>query len=117
MDSSHPKKGVVVAASLALLAFSTLTALALIAWFTHVDEPWSWKAAVAVISVMLGVTTSALVWRVPSRIHLVAGIMVMVMSLLRIGPPEDWSWVSFTLIAVTILLMLPLVHAALVIDR
>lgn len=115
MDSFHAKKIAVVGASLSLLAFAALTTLALIAWFTHVTDPWSWKAAVAVFSAMLGVTISALVWRAPSRIYVVAGIMVMVMSLLRIGPPDEWSWVSLTLLAVTTVLMLPLVHAAIVI--
>jgi len=46
----------------------------------------------------MGLTTSALVWRAPSRTHAVAGIVVMAVSLVRIGPPWEWGWVSFALL-------------------
>jgi hypothetical protein len=42
------------------------------------------------------------------------GIGVMLASLLRIGPPADWTWVSFALVAITFVLLMPLVHAAIV---
>ena len=38
----------------------------------------------------------------------------MLASLARIGPPGDWTWVSFALVAVTFVLLMPLVHAAIV---
>ena len=103
-----------LAASLALLAFAMLTTLALVAWFTRAEEPWSWKAVVAMVSAMLGFMTSALVWRAPSRTHVLAGILAMVLSLARIGAPWDWTWVSFALLSVTMLLLVPLVNAAIV---
>jgi hypothetical protein len=103
-----------LAASLSLLAFTALTTLAVIAWFARAPEPWSWKAFVALVAAMLGVAMSALVWRMPSRAHALAGLGVMTFSLLRIGPPGDWTWVSFALLSVTILLAVPLVHASLV---
>jgi hypothetical protein len=36
----------------------------------------------------------------------------MLGSLARIGGPADWTWVSFALVAVTFVLLMPLVHAA-----
>jgi hypothetical protein len=101
-------------ASIALLAFSALTGFALIGWFYRSEVPWSWKSVLAIGCALLGVATSALLWRTPSRLHAVMGIGVMLFSLLRVGPPHDWTWVSFALVALTFLLLMPLVHAAIV---
>src|SRR4029079_10176700 len=75
---------------------------------------WSWKSVLAVGCAFLALTTSALVWRAPTRMHAIMGIAVMVFSLVRIGPPGDWTWVSFALVAITFVLLMPLVHAAIV---
>ena len=101
-------------ASIALLVFSGLTAFALVGWFQRSDIPWNWKSVLANGCAVLAVTTSALVWSAPSRSHAVLGIVVMLASLARIGPPADWTWVSFALVAVTFVLLMPLVHAAIV---
>lgn len=101
-------------ASIALLSFSALTGFALIGWFYRAEMPWNWKSVLAVGCAVLAVTTSALVWRAPTRMHAIMGIAVMLFSLLRIGPPGDWTWVSFALVAVTFILLMPLVHAAIV---
>jgi hypothetical protein len=101
-------------ASIALLCFSALTAFALVGWFYRSEVPWNWKSVLAVGCAVLAVTTSALVWRAPTRMHAIMGIGVMLFSLLRIGPPSDWTWVSFALVAVTFILLMPLVHAAIV---
>jgi hypothetical protein len=104
-------------ASIALLCFSALTAFALIGWFARSEFPWNWKSVLAVGCSILAVTTSALVWRAPTRMHAIMGIAVMVFSLLRIGPPGDWTWVSFALVAVTFVLLMPLVHAVIVLPN
>jgi hypothetical protein len=101
-------------ASMALLLFGALTALALVAWFQKSPGAWNWKSVLTVASVAGAVATSALVWRMPSRIHAILGIVVMLGSLLRIGPPAEWTWASFALVAVTFVLLMPLVHAAIV---
>ena len=99
---------------MALLCFSALTAFALVGWFKGNAVPWSWKSLLAVGCAALAVTTSALVWSSPSRGHAILGIAIMVASLTRIGAPADWTWVSFALVAVTFVLLMPLVHAAIV---
>jgi len=99
------------AASLALLAYSTLTAVALAAWFARAIQPWTWNSVLATASCVLGVIASAIVWRFPSRPTLIAGMVVMLSSLLRVGPFNEWTWVSFTMLTVTTLLLVPLVHA------
>jgi hypothetical protein len=101
-------------ASLALLFFSALTSFFLVGWFHRSDIPWNWKSVLAVGCAVLAVTTSALVWLSPSRGHAIMGIVVMLASLARIGPPGDWTWVSFALVAMTFMLLMPLVHAAIV---
>ena len=97
---------------MSLLIFSGLTTVALIGWFYRNPAPWNWKSLVAIGCAMLGVTTSALVWRAPSRSHAIMGIITLLASLARIGPPADWTWASYSLVAVTLLLLLPLVNAA-----
>lgn len=101
-------------ASIALLFYSALTALALVGWFYRNETPWNWKSVLAVGCAVLAATTSALVWRTPTRPHAVLGIVVMLASLARIGAPSEWTWVSFALVAMTFVLLMPLVHAAIV---
>lgn len=104
----------VIGSSMALLAFSAFTTIALIGWFHDNPSPWGWKSLLAMACAGLGVTASALMWRVPSRGNAIMGIVVMLISLARIGAPGDWTWVSFTLVALTFVLLMPLVHAAIV---
>jgi hypothetical protein len=99
---------------MALLFFSALTAFALVGWFRIYPALWNWKSLLAAACSLMAVTTSALVWRSPSRGHAILGIVVMLVSLARIGPPAEWTWVSFALVAVTFVLLMPLVHAAIV---
>jgi len=109
-----PDNRAALIASIALLLFSALTGLALVGWFHRNDQPWSWKSVLAAGCALLAVTTSALVWKTPTRNHAVLGIIVMLVSLARIGSPAEWTWVSFALVAVTFVLLMPLVHAAIV---
>jgi hypothetical protein len=113
VDDEVSKRAAFIA-SIALLLFSGLTAFALVGWFQRSELPWNWKSVLATGCAVLAVTTSALVWRSPSRGHAVMGIVIMLASLVRIGPPGDWTWVSFALVAVTFVLLMPLVHAAIV---
>jgi len=113
VDEEVSKRAALIA-SIALLLFSGLTAFALVGWFHRSDIPWNWKSVLAAGCAVLAVTTSALVWRSPTRGHAVMGIVIMLASLARIGPPADWTWVSFALVAVTFVLLMPLVHAAIV---
>lgn len=113
MDDRASKRAALIA-SLALLFFSALTTLALLGWFKGNPVPWNWKSVLAVGCAVLAVTMSAIVWSAPSRSNAVIGIVVMLVSLARIGPPGDWTWVSFALVAVTFVLLMPLVHAAIV---
>ncbi|AKV00896.1 hypothetical protein AKJ09_07559 [Labilithrix luteola] len=99
---------------MALLAFSALTALAIVSWLHRGPAVWTWKGVLAAGCAVLAVTTSALVWRLPSRTHAVIGIAIMLASLARVGAPSEWTWVSFALVAVTFVLLMPLVHAAIV---
>jgi hypothetical protein len=101
-------------AALSLVLFAILTGLALAAWFATVPEPWSWKAVIAVLCALLALVTAVLVWRTPTRTHALLGAGVLALSLVRVGKPDEWNWASWTLIMLTGLLIVPLVHAAIV---
>jgi hypothetical protein len=104
-------------ASVSLLAFSTLTGLAIAAWFSRASDPWTWKSVLAIACTALGIATSALVWRRPSRESLLGGMAVMLLSLLRVGPIGEWTWVSAWMVVGTLGLLAPLVHALLLLPR
>lgn len=110
----HSTRRAALFASLALLSFSALTGFALIGWFYRNPAPWSWKSILASGCALGAVTASALLWRAPSRAHAMLGVLVMLLSLLRIGAPSEWTWASFALVALTFVLLMPLVHAAIV---
>lgn len=99
-------------ASIALLCFSALTALALVNWVHLSPTPWIWQSVLSAGCAVLGVIVSWLVWQKPTRQHVLMGGAVMIASLLRIGAPAHWSWVSFALVAATFVLLMPLVYAA-----
>lgn len=101
-------------ASISLLIFSAITMFGIIGWLYRAEVAMTWKSVLATGCTLLGGTTSNLMWRTPTRTHAVMGIGVMLLSLLRIGPPGDWTWVSFALVALTFVLLMPLVHAAIV---
>ena len=102
------------AASVALLVFGTLTLFAVFFWFRRTPTPWNWKGLLAGGCAALALVTSALMWSTPSREYATLGVIIMVASLVRVGLPGDWSWVTFALVAVTFVLLMPLVHAAIV---
>ena len=101
-------------ASISLLIFASLTSFALVGWFFASTVAITWKSVLTLGCMLLGGITSMLMWRSPSRTHAFMGIGVMVFSLARIGPPTDWTWVSFALVAITFVLLMPVVHAAIV---
>ncbi|HRH00189.1 MAG TPA: hypothetical protein PLR99_28285 [Polyangiaceae bacterium] len=100
----------VTGAAISLLVWSAGTAVALAAWFSLAGM--TWKSLVAGVCSLFGVIASFMLWRSPSRGSVIVGILVMLGSLARIGGPADWTWVSFALVAVTFVLLMPLVHAA-----
>jgi hypothetical protein len=104
-------------ASYALLAFTILTVIALVAWFASADQPWGFSSFVAVLAAFLGSGATALLWRQPTREHAIGGLVVMGLSLLRVGLPTGWTVFSVALITLTALLAVPLVQAAIVLPR
>jgi hypothetical protein len=106
-----PPRAVVLACAVSLFAFGALTFVALVAWFTRAAEPWNWRTAVAILTGTSSLSAAALVWRAPSRGVLFFGIAALATSLVRIGPPAEWTWITGTLVAATLLLLVPLIHA------
>lgn len=117
MNASAAKRASFLA-SIALLCFGALTAIALVGWFSQAtDDPWTWKSVLALLCSIGGVATSALVWRAPTRMLVNVGIAIIIVSLGRVGPPNEWTWRSFALIAITLVMLMPLLHATMVLKK
>jgi hypothetical protein len=115
-EQGLPKR-LVYGASLSLLGFSAFKAVALAANFHSAEDPWSWRTMLAFLCAALGLTAAALVWRAPSRVHLLLGIGVMGASLLGVGLPGDWGLKTFLLVLPTALFLIPLARAAMVMSK
>lgn len=102
----------VTGAAISLLIWSAATAVALAVWFSKDPSGVTWKSLTAAAAALFGIVASFNLWKSPTRGNAVLGIVVMLASLARIGGPADWTWVSFALVAVTFVLLMPLVHAA-----
>lgn len=112
MDELAGKRASLMA-SVALLAFTALTSVALVGWFQQEpEELWTYKSIVALVAALGAVTMSALVWQTPTRRYVHIGAAIMIVSLARIGPPNEWTSKSLVLVAVTFALVLPLIHAS-----
>ena len=101
-----------LAGSIALIAFAALTALALVAWFLSVPDPWTWKSLVAIASVLFSLVVAVLLWRAPTRDHAVGGLIVLFASLARVGAPSEWNGNTATLFILTFAAAAPLAYAA-----
>jgi hypothetical protein len=110
-----------IAASLALLLFGGLSLFALIGWifgwFYGAPTPLNWKGFLATSCGFFAFFVSALVWMRPVRTHALLGVAVMTAPLVRLGLPGQWTTASFALLAATFLLLMPVLHAALVLPR
>lgn len=120
--ASRDPEAVARHATYALLAFTTLTTLAVAAWFAREDQPWGFASFVALFAALLGAVATALMWRRPTREHAIAGLVVMGLSLVRVGNPLAWATptivlVWLTLIVITTLLAIPVVQAVIVLPR
>jgi hypothetical protein len=104
-------------AVLSLVVFGGIFVVALVAWFATVPDAWTWKSVFAMVCAVLAFGAAALVWRAPKSTHVDLGIAVMVLSLARLGGPRDWTLMSLGLVAMTGLLLVPLVLAAKVPQR
>ncbi len=116
MDDPASKRAAFAAsaASVALFVFATLTLFAVFFWFRRTPAPWTWKGLLAGGCAALALATSALMWSTPSREYAMLGAIIMLASLVRVGLPGDWSWTTLTVLAVTVVLSMPVVHAAIV---
>jgi hypothetical protein len=101
----------VYGAALALLGFSLVSAASVVAWFESRTDAFTWQSALTIFCAALALTTSALVWRAPSRTHAAAGLVVMLLSLVRLGAPSEWGLASVVALLVTLGLAVPLVRA------
>jgi len=98
-------------ASISLLSFSAIHAAALIAFFRDADQPISWKSILALGITATGIVASALLWRAPTRANAIIAAILMIASLARLGPFTEWNTMSYVVIGVTALFLLPVGYA------
>ncbi len=115
-DEEKTRRRAVRWACISLVAFSALTALALAAFFKSSESPWRLASFIATVSALGALVTCVLVFRAPSRKTVGAGIGVMLFSLLR-ALPGSWSSSTYALVAITAVLLIPLVHAVIILPR
>lgn len=108
------EKRATVGACLALGVFAVAMAMALWAYFVRVESPWTWQSFVSTVSLLGAVVAAVLVWQRPERRTAAVGLGVLAFSLLRVGAPDAWQAGTFAVLAMTAILMIPLVHAVIV---
>lgn len=96
---------------MALLLYGGLSAFALIVWFRASGSPNNWRAMLTMLGAVGSFGTSALLWREPSKPVAAAAIVVMLASVGRIGSPDQWTGFSFSLVAITAILLVPVINA------
>lgn len=97
-------------ASLAMLAHGALGMFGLAAWL-RTPNIVSWRLLVALVATLASVGLSAWLWIAPSRKLAIAGLLVLIASLLRLGMPDEWGSLSYGVVAITAVLALPLLRA------
>lgn len=115
--SRLPVTTVAALAALSLVVFTVLTTVSLVAWFLWADDPWTWPAGVASLSAAGAAAVALGLWSKPQRTLALAGLGVLFVSLLRVGPMATWTTSSVILVGVTLLLGLPVLHAAIALPR
>lgn len=116
MRDLDPQSRAALAAAWTLLVWSSLSTIALSVFVSTSPSPFGFAAIVTGASIALAVGASFFVWRAPSRVSLGAGIAAMGLSLLRVLGSE-WTWASYALVALTLLFLIPVVHAFLLMPK
>jgi hypothetical protein len=98
-------------ASIALLFFSGVSVVFLVAWLGTGASLLHWKPLLTAICALLSLVLSAFMWRSPSRALSSVGLFLLLLSLFRVGLPSEWNGFSFALLSATLILAMPLVNA------
>jgi hypothetical protein len=99
------------------LLFAGASAFFLASWFGTGGSPINWRAILTIACAVFAVVVSAQMWKKPSRVAAIAGLACVLVSVLRVGLPSEWTGFSFVLFAITVVLSIPLVHAAIVLKE
>ncbi|MBP9112787.1 MAG: hypothetical protein KBF88_08255 [Polyangiaceae bacterium] len=101
----------VMFASVSLLVFVALNLLLLAARFSVDAQPWKWRSVFAIVTTVLALIASAVIWRFPSRGSLFFGIAVVVLSLVRYNYLGGLGLQLIVPVGVTLGLLAPIVYA------
>jgi hypothetical protein len=123
-DDNKPEVAGAVA-SIALLVFFGAHVFFLSTWFSLASASaslggtslFNWKMILTLVTAVIALVLSATLWRNPTRIQAVLGLLAMASSLVRVGFPNQWTGYSFAIFALTAALSIPLVHAAIGLKR
>jgi hypothetical protein len=104
-------------ATMSLLLFGSLHALALAALFWMSPAPWNWRVGIALGACALAYVAAWLIWRTAHVGALVLGAVAVVGSLVRLLAPFEGGVGAAITIAVTLLFAIPIVRAIVVVSR
>lgn len=104
-------------ATMSLLLFGSMHALALAAFFWQALQPWNLRVGVAAGTCLLAYLAAWLVWRMATVIPLAIGLVAVLGSLARVLLPPDWNISTAVTIALTLLFIVPIVRAIVVVVR
>lgn len=104
-------------ATMSLLLFGSLHALALAAFFWQALQPWNLRVGVAAVTCLLAYLAAWLVWRTAGVLALTIGLLAVLASLARVLMPPDWNGTTAMTIALTLLFVVPIVRAIVVVVR
>lgn len=102
-------------ASIAMLIHAVLGMFGIAAWL-RTPNVVSWRLLLTLLVTLAGVSLSASLWIAPSRKAAIAGLVVLAVSLARVGMPNEWGVVSTVMVALTVLFCVPLVRALVALD-
>lgn len=105
------------AAAFSLFLFVGLNAAAFTAWFLRAYDPWNYKSIIEIASVLLALLAALGLRFSPNRGWVHAGLGALAVSLLRLGPPADWTLMSALVFNLTVLLSIPLARLELAAQR
>ena len=96
-----------------MLLLAAVTLVAVLAYFaTTPQDPWTWRALVAIVTIPFSLVCAGLLWRIPTRENAGASLLVIAFSLSRVGLPVDWRVATWVLIGVSLAIAAPVVWAA-----
>ena len=102
-------------ASIAMLVHGALVLFGIAAWI-RTPSIVSWRLLIAFLCMLASFGLSAGLWSSPSRKYATFGALTLLVSVLRLGLPSDWSNVTYGVLGLSGLLLMAVLRALFVLE-